>query len=86
MFSVILQISSSGNTSHSSVHRSTTRGLNSSRILYVNEKRPFRDKSGTARPRNVHKGNNSSSLFAFYCSVNVFFMILLFWFYFAWYT
>lgn len=60
-----LQVSSSGNTSHSSVNRSTGRGVGSSRVLYVNEKRSYRDKTSTVRPRNVHKG----SWFSKFCIV-----------------
>lgn len=51
-----LKVSSSGNTSHSSVNKSSARGISSSRILYGNDKRGFRDKPSTARPRNAHKG------------------------------
>ncbi|XP_019869941.1 uncharacterized protein LOC109598472 isoform X2 [Aethina tumida] len=56
------KISSSGNTSHSSVNRSFHKGsaavnVGNSRIQYVNEKKNNKDtnKTATARPRNIHK-------------------------------
>ncbi|GLV45713.1 uncharacterized protein CBL_02733 [Carabus blaptoides fortunei] len=61
------KISSSGDTSQSSISRSvgrgflglgsTTHGSGSARVTYINEKRLGRDhsKPTTARPRNVHK-------------------------------
>ncbi|KAL1494665.1 hypothetical protein ABEB36_010231 [Hypothenemus hampei] len=56
------KFSSSGNTSHSSVTRSTGKGhvhpsFGSSKIAFVNERKQARDmgKSSSARPRNAHK-------------------------------
>ncbi|KAK9712387.1 Coiled-coil domain-containing protein 28 [Popillia japonica] len=59
-------ISSSGNTSHSSVSRGNTgTGLtNSAKLFHVNEKRVQKDynKTTTARPRNVHKAPISTNV------------------------
>ncbi|CAH1369110.1 uncharacterized protein [Tenebrio molitor] len=61
------KMSSSGNTSHSSVAKLGNRynlGVNptNSKVSFVNEKRINRDpnKTTTARPRNVHKDNNTN--------------------------
>ncbi|RZC34368.1 coiled-coil domain-containing protein 28A [Asbolus verrucosus] len=61
------KMSSSGNTSHSSVSKLGNRynpGVNptNSRVSFVNEKRINRDtsKTITARPRNAHKDNNTN--------------------------
>ncbi|KAK9869660.1 hypothetical protein WA026_003408 [Henosepilachna vigintioctopunctata] len=50
------KISSSGNTSHSSINRSAGRNI-TTKILYVNEKKTNRDtnKNSTVRPRHPHK-------------------------------
>ncbi|XP_045471498.1 coiled-coil domain-containing protein 28A isoform X2 [Harmonia axyridis] len=50
------KISSSGNTSHSSINRSTGKNFNT-KIYYVNERKPYRDnnKNNAARPRHPHK-------------------------------
>ncbi|XP_045471497.1 coiled-coil domain-containing protein 28A isoform X1 [Harmonia axyridis] len=52
------KISSSGNTSHSSINRSTGKNFNT-KIYYVNERKPYRDnnKNNAARPRHPHKDN-----------------------------
>ncbi|CAH0558291.1 unnamed protein product [Brassicogethes aeneus] len=57
-------ISSSGNTSHSSVTRTHSKGNNfgGSKIQYVNEKKIVKEvqKNVTARPRNVHTDPSAS--------------------------
>ncbi|XP_044750869.1 coiled-coil domain-containing protein 28A isoform X1 [Coccinella septempunctata] len=53
------KISSSGNTSRSSINRSTGRNINT-KIHYVNERKTNRDNiknNNTARPRHPHKDN-----------------------------
>ncbi|KAJ3654651.1 hypothetical protein Zmor_013825 [Zophobas morio] len=62
------KMSSSENTSHSSVTKMGARyNLNvhptNSKVSFVNEKRINRDttKTATARPRNVHKDNNTNA-------------------------
>lgn len=62
-----LKVSSSGETSQSSVSRGAARGhpSSTSRLTFVNEKsRVARDYSrmATPRPRNHHKGNSTGTL------------------------
>lgn len=80
-------MSSSGNTSHSSVTKLGIRynlGVNAanSKVSFVNEKRINRDisKTTTARPRNVHKGINKKHNFSCFPFYRKFFNLFLFYF------